>query len=107
MGQIYRVGVSWYVRTANVAQWIDGRAVRNDRHFSSRAQARAFVKQKETLYMIVRVNDRSNKRIDMLSYPVSHDDACVILKKMTIQARHKHLRNVLCEVLDKALSVKQ
>lgn len=42
-GQIYRVGLSWYVRMANVAQWIDGRAIRNDRHFSTRAEARAYV----------------------------------------------------------------
>ena len=42
-GQIYRVGLSWYVRLANVSQWIGGRAIRNDRHFSTRAEARAYV----------------------------------------------------------------
>ena len=41
--RIYRVGLSWYVRLANVSQWIDGRAIRNDRHFSTRAEARAYV----------------------------------------------------------------
>jgi hypothetical protein len=42
-GQIYRVGLSWYVRLANVSRWIDGRSIRNDRHFSTRAEARAYV----------------------------------------------------------------
>ncbi len=41
--QIYRVGLTWYVRLANCATWINGRAVRNDRAFSTRADARAFV----------------------------------------------------------------
>jgi hypothetical protein len=43
-GRIYRVGISWYVRCANVAQWIDGRAIRNDRHFSTKREAMAVVK---------------------------------------------------------------
>lgn len=44
--QIYRVGISWYVRQANVATWIDGRAVRNDRHFSTKREALAYVRGK-------------------------------------------------------------
>lgn len=44
--QIYRVGLTWYVRTATVAQWINGRAIRNDRAFSTRRDARAFVSGK-------------------------------------------------------------
>lgn len=43
-GSIYRVGLSWYVRQANVAQWINGRAVRNDLHFSTKREALAHVR---------------------------------------------------------------
>ena len=42
--QIYRVGLTWWVRQANVAIWHNGRAIRNDRPFGTRAEARAYVK---------------------------------------------------------------
>jgi hypothetical protein len=41
--QIYRVGLTWYVRLANSAIWFNGRAIRNDRAFGTRAEARAYV----------------------------------------------------------------
>jgi hypothetical protein len=43
-GRVYRVGLSWYVRQANIAQWINGRAVRNDLWFPSRREALHYLK---------------------------------------------------------------
>lgn len=48
-------------------------------------------------YMIVRVNDRTGARIDMLRTLVTHREACTVLSKMMNLRRWPQLRNVLEE----------
>lgn len=49
------------------------------------------------MYMVVRVNDKTGERIDMLKTPVTHAEACTVLSKLTDHRHWPHLRNVLEE----------
>ena len=48
-------------------------------------------------YMIVRVNDKTGSRTDMLNTPVTHEKALVIKSKMMNLYHYSQLRNVLEE----------
>jgi hypothetical protein len=54
------------------------------------------------LYTIMRINDRTGGRINMLSSPVTHHEAVTIKKKLMMEGprrrKYKHLRDVLVPV---------
>jgi hypothetical protein len=74
---------------------IDSAAERAERLFSKIAPS-------GRQYNIVRVNDRTGERTNMLSSPVTHGEAVTIKKKLMMNGRagrrYPHLRDVLVEV---------
>lgn len=47
------------------------------------------------LYHIVAINEKTGKKEYLTTYPMPHDDCCVMLSK---QSKHEHVRKQLEEV---------